>query len=125
MAIQRGILCLRSVTEADMGISDIATAVVLAVHFTVEVGGQQSAEQLALVEQVDKTHLGVAGRFKICCAPLDFGIPAPVIEPHIEAYVVRALHTIGGFTAAEMKNKAFEMELRVPIEFSVGTGPIH
>ena len=123
--MQRGVLCLHSVSEADMGISDIAPNVVLAVHFTVEVGGQQSAEQLALVEQIGKPHLGVAGRFKICCAPNDLGVPSHVIEPHIEAYVVRALHTVGGFTTAEMKNKAFEMELRVPIEFEVGTGLIH
>jgi len=49
--MQRGILCLCRVSEADMESADIAPGVVLAVHFTIEVGGQQSVEQLAFVEQ--------------------------------------------------------------------------
>jgi len=67
----------------------------------------------------------MTGNLKIRCAPIDFGIPASVIEPHIEAYVVYAMHMSGGFSVAEMKNRTFEMELRVPIEFEVGSELVH
>jgi len=50
--MQRGILCLHSVSEADMGIRDLASSVVLEVRFTLEVGGQLSTGKVALVEQV-------------------------------------------------------------------------
>ena len=123
--MQRGVLCLLSVGEADMGIRDLTSNVVLEVRFTVEVGERQSPKQVALVEQVGKAHFGLAGHLKICCAPIDFGIPLHVIEPHIEAYVMRAVHIVGGVTLAEMAKKIVEMEMRVPIEFEVGTGAIH
>jgi hypothetical protein len=87
--------------------------------------GRLSAEQAALVEQVGKPHLGLTGNLRICCVPIDFGIPTSVIEPHIEAYVVYAVHTMGGFSVADMLNKVFEMEFKVPIEFQAGTGLIH
>ena len=94
------------------------------VRFTVEIAGQQSGEHLALVEQIGRPDLGLtAGRLKVCCGDIAFGIPARVIEPHIETYVVQAVHFIGGVTLAEMANKVCEMPSRVPIEFEAAESP--
>jgi hypothetical protein len=121
--MQRGILCLLSVSEA--GIRDLAPNVVLQVRFTVEVGGEPSAEEIALVEQVGGPHLGITGNLKVSCATTEFGIPTSVIEPHIEAYVGYAVHMMGCFSVAEMVNKVFEMEFKLPIEFQAGSDRIH
>jgi hypothetical protein len=99
--------------------------VVLAVRFTVEVAGQESGEQLALVEHINGTRFGVTGCLKICCAPVDFGIPLHVLEPHIEGYVAHAVHLMGEVTLSDVINKVLEMELRVPIEFEAATTPTH
>jgi hypothetical protein len=58
-------------------------------------------------------------------ATTDFGIPTSVIEPHIEAHVVYAVHMMGCFSVADMVNKVFEMEFKLPIEFQTGSDPIH
>lgn len=123
--MKRGILCLLSVSEAEMGIRDSTYGVVLAVRFTVEVAGQESGEQLALVEHINGTRFGVTGCLKICCAPVDFGIPLHVLEPHIQSYVANAVHLMGGVTLSDMINKVLEMELRVPIEFEAATTPTY
>ena len=118
--MQQGVLCLISVSGAELRLCD-STSGDVAVRFTVEVGGQQSGEHLALVEQVSEAELGLVGHLKVCCAPIDVGIPAQVIEPHIEAYVLRAVHMIGGISLTEMANKVVEIDLRVPIEFEAIT----
>ena len=118
--LQRGVLCLISVSGAELRLCD-STSGDVAVRFTVEVEGQQSDEYLALVAQVSQAELGLAGHLKVRCAPIDVGIPAQVIEPHIETYVLRAVHVIGGVSLAEMANKVVEMELQVPIEFEADT----
>ncbi len=119
-AMQRGVLCLISVSGAELRLCD-STSGDVAVRFRLEVGGQQSDEYLALVAQVSQVELGLAGHLKVRCAPIDVGIPAQVIEPHIETYVLRAVHMIGGVSLAEMANKVVEMELQVPIEFEADT----
>src|SRR5687768_7258286 len=86
-AMQRGVLCLISVSGAELRLCD-STSGDVAVRFTIEVEGQQACEHFALVEQVSQTELGLAGHLKVRCAPIDVGIPAQVIEPHIEAYVL-------------------------------------
>ena len=98
--MQRGILWLRSVSEAGIVMRGLASGVVLAGRFAVEVGGRQSAEQLALVEQIGEH--GVTGHLKIRCVPTAFGIPTQVLDPHIDAYVAHAVHMVGGVRLADM-----------------------
>ena len=118
--MKRGVLSLLSVSGAELRLCPSNCGDVI-VRFTVQVGQLQSGEQLALVEQVGGAELGITGRLKIRCAPLDVGIPRQVIETHIETYVLRAVQTIGGVSLAEMVNKVVEMELQVPIEFEADT----
>jgi hypothetical protein len=122
-AMQRGVLCLLSVSGAELRLCDSKSGDVV-VRFTVEVAGQQSGEHLALVEHIGRPDLGLtAGRLKVCCREVAFGIPSRVIEPHIETYVGQAVHMIGGVTLAEMANKVCEMPSRVPIEFEAAESP--
>ena len=65
--------------------------------------------------------LGLTGHLNVRCTPIDVGIPLDVIEPHIEAYVTRAVQMVGGLSLAEMTNKVVEIELQVPIEFEADT----
>ena len=118
--MKRGVLSLLSVSGAELRLCPSNCGDVV-VRFTVQVGQQQSGEQLALVEQVDTGELGLAGRLKVRCASIDVGIPPQVIEPHIETYVLRAVQMIGGVSLAEMANKVVEVELQVPIEFEADT----
>jgi hypothetical protein len=118
--MRRGILSLLSVSGAELRLCPSNSGDVV-VRFTVQVGQQQSGEQLALVEQVPAGELGLAGRLKVRCASIDVGIPPQVIEPYIETYVLRAVQMIGGVSLAEMANKVVEVELQVPIEFEVDT----
>ena len=110
--MKRGILSLLSVTGAELRLCPSNCGDVV-VRFTVQLGQQQSGEQLALVEQVGGAELGLTGHLKVRCAPIDVGIPPQVIEPHIETYVVHALQMIGGVSLAEMANKGVEIDLRV------------
>jgi hypothetical protein len=118
--MKRGILSMLSVSGAELRLcaSNVGDVVV---RFTIQVDQQQSGEQLALVEQVGGAELGITGRLKVRCPPLDVGIPPQVIEPHIETYVVRAVQMIGGVSLQEMANKVVEVELQVPIEFEADT----
>ena len=118
--MKRGILSILSVSGAELRLCPSSCGDVV-VRFTIQVGQQHSGEQLALVEQVGEAELGLTGRLKIRCAPLDVGIPSQVIEPHIETYVLQAVRTIGGVSLAEMANKVVEVELQVPIEFEADT----
>ena len=118
--MKRGILSMLSVSGAELRLCPSNCGDVV-VRFTVQVGQHRSGEQLALVEQVGGAELGLMGRLKIRCAPLDVGIPPQVIEPHIETYVLQAVRTIGGVSLAEMANKVVEVELQVPIEFEADT----
>ena len=119
--MQQGILCLKSVCEADMG--DTCSGAAVAVTFHVEVGGEQSSDQVAWVEQIGDEY-GAAGHLKIWCAPIPFGFPQPVVEPYIENYVLNATHMFAGVTLTDMANKVFEMDLRVPIAFKPDQGAV-
>jgi len=114
--MQRGVLRLLSVGES-FRMRGVAPSIVLAVRFTVQVGGDESAEHIAFVEQTGEPGLGATGRLTIRSTPIAFGIPLPALEPHIESYVVDAIHMTGGIRVADMANKVFEVEVRFPIEF--------
>jgi hypothetical protein len=99
----------------------VAPGVVLAVRFTVQVGGDQSAEHVAFVEQIGEPTSGLTGHLRIRSEPIAFGIPLQAVETQIESYVVDAIHMTGGLTVADMANKVFEVEVRFPIEFEAET----
>ena len=118
--MQRGVLCLSSVGES-FRMRGVAPGVVLAVRFTVQVGGDQSGEHVAFVEQIGEPTLGLTGHLRIRSEPIAFGIPLQAVEAPIESYVVDAIHMTGGLTVADMANKVFEVEVRFPIEFEAET----
>jgi hypothetical protein len=95
----------------------VASNVVLTVRFTVQVGGDESGEHIAFVEQTGEPVLAAAGHLKIRSPSVAFGVPLPALEPYIESYVVDAIHMVGGISVADMANKAFEVEVRRTIEF--------
>src|SRR4029450_11562402 len=102
--MQRGNLCLTRICEADMDVRDVCSRRVLAVTFHIEVGSEQSTDQVALVEQVGDEY-GAMGHLTICYGPIPFGVPQQVVEAHIQDYVMHAIHMVAGVTVDDMANK--------------------
>jgi hypothetical protein len=102
----------------------VAADIVLAVRFTVQVGGDESAEHIAFVEQAGEPRLGATGWLKIRSTSIAFGIPLNALESHIETYVVDAIDMCGGISVSDMANKVYEVEVQFPVEFqAIETGP--